>query len=169
MQRMATIFKHTVCKKGSMPMRLWSSSFRLFIMPRSRIRAQDHLWLISYVRIDVPGVALRDFVAVISMFLVQRPCGVVEEHRLGSSWCQDQRSELSILCLRLVSHVWIGVLGVAMRDFIGVIWLFIGAATMHSWGPPPTTQGFDFFQEKEGEARGVSPPSFSWKRNHIYE
>ena len=22
---------------------------------------------------------------------------------------------------------------------------------------PPTTQGFDFFQEKEGEARGVSP------------
>jgi len=128
-QRTATIFKHTDCKKGSMPMRLWSSSFRLFIMPRSRIRAQDHLWLISYVRIDVPGVALRDFVSVISLFLgaaTMRCC-----RRTSSGLVMMPRSTIRAqYTLRLVSHVRIDVLGVAMRDFIGVISLFLSAATM---------------------------------------
>ena len=127
------------------------SSSGVATMPRSWIRAQDHFWLVYNVRIDDLVVALRDFVSVISLFLgaaTMRTC-----RRTSPGLVMMPRSMIRAQYnLRLDSHVWIGVLGVAMRDFIGVIWLFIGAATM-----PRLPKEMIFFIEKEGGARGVSP------------
>ena len=129
------------------------SSSGVATMPRSWIRAQDHFWLVYNVRIDHLVVALRDFVSVISLFLgaaTMRTC-----RRTSPGLVMMPRSMIRAQYnLRLDSHVWIGVLGVAMRDFIGVIWLFIGAATM-----PRLPKDLIFFKKKKGEP-GWSPPDY---------
>ena len=129
------------------------SSSGVATMPRSWIRAQDHFWLVYNVRIDHLVVALRDFVSVISLFLgaaTMRTC-----RRTSPGLVMMPRSMIRAQYnLRLDSHVWIGVLGVAMRDFIGVIWLFIGAATM-----PRLPKDLIFFKKKKAGQGGLPPTS----------